>query len=361
MRDESWGLGLEAAVCEACDWSYLVPQDNLPLKCPHCFAVDLSPVESRDGLSDDYRPELILPYRVAPDSLAQDLQDFAKNIWFAPRDLNSQNLKARLQRIYLPMWLVDSQVQATWQAEAGFNYEAISHRDKYNQNQGGWVSQRVTETRVRWEPRLGRLNRSYDNITAPALEQHQTLRRQLGPYKLEAARPYQADMAMHSFVRLPNRSPADAWPEAVPALQTTAADECRRACRADHWRDFRWTASYDHHHWTLLLLPLYTTYYLDDEQHPQQILINGQTGFVSGSRRASMRRAQRVALVIAVIAIIIFVLSLIVGIASIFVPRLLIIAGVGLITAFIVGLLAILPVAIAWQFNRTGNASAKLK
>ena len=64
---------------------------------------------------------------------------------------------------------------------------------------------------------------------------------------------------------------------------------------------------------------------------------------------------------IAVVAIIIFVLSLIVGIISIFLPRLLVIAGIGLITAIIIGLLAILPVAIAWQFNRAGNDSTKPK
>ena len=188
----SWNINLEAAICEHCDWSYLLPAGVLPVYCPHCFEAPLSSLAGQaDSLSYSQPPELILPFTVSNEKLAQNIQHFAGGIWFAPGDLNPQNLKERLQRIYLPMWLVDSDVEATWQAEAGFNYDVVSHQDRFDENRGGWVSQQITETRIRWEPRLGRLRRIYHNTIAPALEEHIQFQRKLGQYNLKAARPYQ--------------------------------------------------------------------------------------------------------------------------------------------------------------------------
>jgi hypothetical protein len=356
----AWGVDLQAAICEHCDWSYLLPVGLLPAYCPHCFQTLLTSLTGQvDDLLYSQPPELILPFAVSTEKLAQNIQTFAKGIWFAPGDLNPQNLKERLQRIYLPMWLVDSDVQATWQAEAGFNYEVVSHRDQFVEKRGGWVSQQVTETRIRWEPRLGQLTRTYQNTVAPALEEHTPLQQKLGQYNLKAARPYHAQAITDAFIRLPNRLPADAWPDAIPPIREAAAEECRQASSADHFRQFRWQATYPNLNWTLLLLPVYVTYYLDDDKNPQPILIHGQTGQLSGPRRASMKQAQRTALIIVGVAAAIFILSLILAIVSIFAQRLFPAAVIGLIVALIIGLLALIPIVIAWRFNRTHKSETE--
>jgi hypothetical protein len=179
--------------------------------------------------------------------------------------------------------------------------------------------------------------------------------RRLGRYNLKAGQPYQANAIEQSLIRLPNRSPVDAWPDAIPPLQTSAAEECQQAAEADHIRDFRWSPDYRDQNWTLMLLPAYMSYYLDDQHTPQPVLIHGQTGQLSGPRRASMKRAQRAAIIIVVIAAVIFTLSVLLAGASFFVPPLFIVAGLGLALAIIIGMLAIAPVIIAWQFNRTNS------
>jgi hypothetical protein len=351
--NSSWGINLKAAICENCDWRYLLPAELQPPTCPHCFQTPLTLLEEQSqDTAGNHPPELIIPFSVSPEHLNRNIQQFAGGIWFAPADLKAQNLQSRLQPLYLPMWLVDSQAQATWQAEAGFNYEAVSHRDSFDDKRGGWHSQQITETRIRWEPRVGRLTRDYHNIAAPALEEHFELARRLGQYNLEAGRPYQSQKVGQALVRLPNRTPTDAWPDVVPAFQTAAGEECRRAAAADHIRDFRWAAEYHHQNWTLLLLPLYTTYYLDDDNRPQPVLIHGQSGQPSGPKRASLRRARRVALIITAVAAIIFMLSLMVAGISLFMPPLFIVAGLGVALAIMVGLLAVAPPIIAWQINR---------
>lgn len=349
---ESWGADLAAVVCEACDWSFLKPE-NLQLdRCPHCFRPGLKRIDAQvSQLPYTQPPELCLPYTLSEAQLSQAIQNFAGGIPYPPQDLNPTALQVRLQRVYLPMWLVDAGVSATWKAEAGFNYQVVSHQDRYSGS--GWTSQQVKEGRIRWEPRLGRLERRYLNVAAPALEEHPRLRDRLGAFDLSTARPYQPGDTQKAFVRLPDRPPQDAWSDAQLALQATAAEECRQAARADHLRQFAWQPAYTDQNWTQLLLPVYAAYYLDDEQQAQSLLIHGQSGKIDGQRRASMQRATRAALVWLGAAALIFVLGLILAGASLILPPLLALGIIGLALGLVTGLGAIVPLGRAWMFNRS--------
>lgn len=352
MRDEAWGVSLQSVICEQCDWSYLLPAGLSSLRCPHCFQKQLTPLTLPTDLPP---PELVIPFSLPADKLSQQLRQFSQGIPFAPRDLQPGQLEARLRRLYLPLWLVDGQVTAVWQAEAGFNYEVVNHQEIYNETSGGWKSQQYTETRLRWEPRLGRLSRSYQNISAPALEEQALVQSHLSRFELKAAQPYRAEAIEQAVVHLPSRAPDDAWPDAVPAFQSAAVEECRRACQADQFRHFRWTADYANKHWTLLLLPLFVTYYLDDDNQPQPVFIHGQFGGVTGRRRASLKRAQRWTWWIAGVALAVFGCSLLGLLATLFDRVWLGVAGLGLLVAIVIGLAALVPVVIAWWFNRANR------
>jgi hypothetical protein len=322
--------------------------------CPHCFRQAPAQLStSFEQLPYSQPPELVLPFTVSSEVLADRIRTFAGHIYFAPVDLEPQQLLARLQRLYLPHWLVDVQVQALWRAEAGFNYEVVSHRDEYDQRQGGWRSDEITETRINWEPRLGRLTRTYHNIDAPALEEDAVLQRRLGRFDLATAQPYKVQDTVGAIIRLPNRPPTDAWPEAVPALRHRAAEECRRAATANHLREFQWSADYDNLNWTQLLLPVLTTYYLDDDGNPQPLLIHGQTGQIFGSRRASPKRARQTALVIALVGLATFILSLFTALGAFFEPSLGMVAGIGIVLSMLILLAAIVPIVIVWEFIRS--------
>jgi hypothetical protein len=278
------------------------------------------------------------------------LQQFASRIPYPPQDLAPGNLRRRAKRVLLPVWLVDAQAQALWQAEAGFDYEVVSHRDQFAG--GGWSSQRVKEARIRWEPRLGQLMRSYTNIPAPALEEHRQLREQLGGHDLTAAEPYQPNVISNTILRAPDRSPQDAWGDARAAIQAAAADECRRAAGADHIRQFAWQPEFSAENWTLLLLPVFTTVYYDDDNNPQPVWINAQTGQLSGKRRASPKRATRAAGIWLAVAAAIFLVSLALTAAAALLPMLLALSVIGFIVAILAGVGAAVPLFRVWAFNR---------
>ena len=125
-----------------------------------------------------------------------------------------------------------------------------------------------------------------------------------------------------------------------------AADECREATKADHIRQYKWQAQYEGRQWSLLLLPVYSTWYLDDSRRPVPILLHGRTGQLSGIKRASMKRAKRVTVLLAVLAGLLFLLTL---------ALLLLEPSLTLLTAvltFFAGIGAIFPIAYVSFFNR---------
>ena len=351
--DYGWGISLGAFVCENCDWRYFHSFESIPKLCPHCFRPTLSTLDQNEiSHLITNPPELYKSFTVDQDIVKKELLKFVKGIRFAPKDLSIQNLERRLNRIFLPKWLVDAAVKATWEAELGYDYQVVSHRERYDQNSRGWKTQEITETRIRWEPRVGRLDRTYHNIHAPGLEDDADLLQIIGNYDLSKVQHYEVSGLSNAYVSLPNRSEGDAWTAALPSFQSAASGECKLAAAADHIRQFRWKPTYDSHNWTLLLLPIYTTYYIDDAGAPQVVLLHGRTGRVHGARKASMKRARRISLMMVTAATVIFLLSVVVALGSMFLQPLIILAGVGLLLSILLLILAGIPVGLVWQFNR---------
>jgi hypothetical protein len=177
----------------------------------------------------------------------------------------------------------------------------------------------------------------------------------LGDYDLGQRDDYSPEAAGQAAVRIPSMEPEQAWPGAQAALARTARAECQQAAGADHIRDFALQADYENLNWTLLLLPAYVTWYQEGGQ-AWPLLVNGQSGRVSGPRRASARKAKIVSLVLGAIALILFVAG---GLGSllgaVFAPALAI-GGTILVLGVLLGIAAPIPAISVWAFNRRSSS-----
>jgi hypothetical protein len=295
-------------------------------------------------------PELVVPFHIAETELRTSLGKFAKSLWLAPADLNEGALFSRIQAIFLPMWLVDAQVQGEWQAEMGFDYEIVSHREQFKNS--GWQTERVKEQRVRWEQRLGRLNRRYENQAAPALEEQEQVDAKIGRFNLKESKPFQPGDLADAIVHLPNRPIEDAWNEVVVLLKTAVTQDCRLASEADHIRGFKWSPHFASQLHTQLLLPVYTSYYLDDDSRAQMVLLHGQTGKLHSTKRASMKQARRMAGIILAVAAVLLLLTLgLLGLGFAVAEDALAWAGLVGVLTIGVGGTAVIPPLYAWYIN----------
>lgn len=339
-------------VCEHCDWKFIFEAAEEVPTCPHCFEAKITIYSSMEDLSVLAVPELVIPHALSTSSLELAIRKFSTGIPFPGKDLNTKTLLARLKRVYFPSWLVDGDVSATWHGEIGYDYTVASHIDSYSDSQGNWVSREVEENRIRWEPRVGRLSRRYENILCGALNISKNAELNIRDQDLGNSNRFAPDFLKDTFCRLPDRDQNDAWADGTLAFLLQAREECRLACNGNHVRNYQWKPEFSDLNWTLLLHPIYTTYYTDDQNKIQRLVIHGQNGTISGRRLASMQQAQAKSLNILIVASLLFLMSLILGAASILLPAIFILAVLVGIVSIVTAILTVWPIFKVWQFNR---------
>jgi hypothetical protein len=348
-----WGGKLTPCACTNCQAVFFVRTAEVPEICPRCLHRSTATAVDTRSKTLQHTPELVIPFGIQESTITRAVDIFAAQIPYPPHDLTAANIAKRMRPHYLSAWLVDTEVEASWQSEMGFNYQVVSHQDRFNQASNRWISQEIQETRIRWEPRLGSLSRKYQNIAAPALEDEKLIQRAVGEFDLAMAKPYESELLPeNAYIEMPNRSTEDAWADAVIHLHKLAGEDCRLAGNADHIRNFRWEPRFDRNQWSLLLRPTYTSFYLDDDQQTHRIVIHGTTGALHGSRIASMQRAQTRALNLVILAAAIVFIGLLAGAAGLLFPPVIFVSAILILIGVGVGVGAVVPLVQVWQFNR---------
>ena len=349
-----WGAPLTAVHCAHCGEAHLAPEGETFSRCPFCLQGSVAP---QPAYLREEPPEQVLPHEISGANLTSALKQWASGIWFRPPGLKADSLAQRARRYLIPLWLVDGRVEANWRADVGFDYQVVTHQDRYREGDG-WHSQEIKETRVRWEPRAGRLNRSYENLTTPALDDHGDLMAQLGDFDLSHCTDYSPELVKGAVVRIPSLEPDAAWPSAEAAFTRAAEAECRQAADADHIRDFARQANYSNLNWTMLLLPAYVAWYQEGERI-WPVLINGQSGRVSGARRASARKANITSAVIGAIVLLLLLTGGGLMLLGAVAPPAAIVGGLLFLIGLLMMLIAPIPAIGVWVFNRRSTSDSQ--
>jgi hypothetical protein len=345
--EEIWGLPRQPAGCPNCKQVHLVEAIQIGGICPHCVRDKL---EAQPALLRLEPPEHLIPFNVSKEELYSTLKKFTDIVWIRPDDFNPEALFKRLMPVFWPEWLVDSQVVGYWSAEMGYDYQVKSSEEIFSAGQ--WQTREVVETRVRWEARAGQIQRSYNNIRVPGMEDNQQLTQMVGSYPINPSVPYHPNKIGQAALRVPDLSPESAWPLAQAKLDQAAGKDCAQAAAAQHLRNFNLRAGYESVNWTQLLLPVYVTYYTDDEGQAHAVYINGQTGAAGGVRLASQRKGWIWTGISLVIAAVLFLLGLISFVTSPMAAPLGILGVLLVLFGLGMAVFAILPAIWPWRWNR---------
>lgn len=346
-----WEQPLQPAHCPKCGIAHLIPRELQKALCPACFGAHLEP---QPTIIRPEPPELLLDFAITPAQVQTHFTDWLKGIWLHPKELSPAVLTQRLTRTFVPMWLVDGKVTGIWQAQMGYDYEVASSQEVYRS--GRWETRKLTETRIRWEPRTGTAERAYQNLSIPALDEHAHLMGGLGKYQLDTASRYSATPLKNASIRVPSLLPEAAWPLAKSGFDRLTAKDCQKAAAAQHVDEFVFEADYLEQNWTQLLLPVYTTAYRDEDGKVYPILIHGQNGKIFGLRRASQRQARNWSLGITAVALVCFVLGLLCAAGTALLPPLGAVSLLFFGGALLVGIIAPIPAIWAWNFNKEKDA-----
>lgn len=345
--EEIWKLNLEYLVCPACSRAFLVPEGNPINTCPQCLDGQLQ------TFSAPLRPEaseLLIPFRIQQGDLPAKFSGFCKDLWLAPTDFSAKKLSDRSIPLFFPLWLVDATCEGTWEAEAGFNYQVQSSREVYRD--GVWQSQSVQETRVRWEKRLGQINRRYQNVAVRAVEDHAVWFSSLGQFDFSKSIPYDPAKISHAVLRSPDILPEKSWPDAEIHLKKLIEKDCQQASDAQQIRGFSAMVDYFDQNWTQILLPVYTSYYTADDQQKIQVLVNADTGQIYGPKIASQKKGWKTAGIIGGVGLGFIFLSILLFLITPLFPPIGVLATILMVIGIGLAVFAIVPAVYPWLWNR---------
>jgi hypothetical protein len=349
---EIWGITRQPAGCSHCQRAHLIESSRIGQTCPSCATGKL---EAQPAVLRPEPPELLIPFRVSREEITSNLKIFTNAVWIRPDDFQVDRLLSRLTPVFWPEWLVDSLIVGTWSAEMGFDYRVKSSEETYRS--GSWQTRELIETRIRWEPRAGQIARRFDNIQVPGMEDHSILLKMAGGYQTGEPLPYDSSRIGQASLRVPDLSPESAWPHAQASFEKTAGASCKQAAAAQHVRNFNLLAEYEALNWTQLLLPVYITFYSDDQGQSYPVYINGQTGRVGGPRLASQRKGWIWAGVLLAIAVVLFLGGIISFAATPLLPPLAVVGTILVVLGLVLGVSALIPAAWPWRWNREQQAA----
>ena len=268
------------ASCDRCGADHLVP-DGVLGPCPSCGRAELSP--SASAGSDVARPELVVPFVLdAEAALAALVAHVKEGGWFLSGDLGREALRKTLRRAWWPQWLVDAELDGVFSLEVGFDYQVKSNKERFDGSR--WTVVEEIDTRIRWEPRVGRIRRRLHNVETPALVGAAGWSARVGATDRGTARDFVDADLEDVAVRLPDLPPDAAGGPALPALTDAAGALARSGAAAAHKRDITLAGRWSDQHWTWLLLPVWTASYADGGGQRWLLVVNGQTGAVTGAR-----------------------------------------------------------------------------
>lgn len=271
--DLGWGMSRKAVSCGGCGATTTFDAGVAASRCAFCGApsvVEAPPSETM------VRPEGLLPFRVDRNTATTRFRGWLTSLWFRPNDLTQKSALSELKGVYVPFWTFDAATHSAWTADAGFDY----HVQVQVEENGQLVTR--TETRTRWEPAEGVLERFFDDVPVPASKGlPPDLARAVEPFPTAELVPYEPSYLSGFFAE----EYAVAVKEALSSARERMTEELYAACGnevpGDRFRGLNVRTEWSGLAYKNGLLPLWIAAY-QYAGKPYRFLVNGVTGKTDG-------------------------------------------------------------------------------
>jgi len=274
-EQRGWQAKKISVKCQSCQAISVFDPERVAQRCDFCGSSALVPYEET---KDAFRPESLLPMKLAEDAVRDSIRAWYGNRWFAPNALKNAALTDTVKGLYIPYWTFDAQVHADWTAESGYYYyETEEFRDGNGQVQTRQVQ------KIRWQPSAGSLDHFFNDELVPASRgvQEEMLRK-IEPF------PTTSDLVAYNAGYLSGwvveRYQIDLVAAATEARNEMEA-EMQHLCAAqvpgDTHRNLQVQNDFSGQTFKHILVPIWLLNYNYGDRN-FQVVINGYTGAIAG-------------------------------------------------------------------------------
>lgn len=283
-----WDARKTSVKCQSCHAISVFDPDKVGKRCDFCGSSALVPYED---VKDAFRPESLLPLKISEVRARELIRAWYGKQWLAPNNLNKLALTDTVHAVYLPYWTFDAQVEARWSADSGTYYYTGSGKNRRRE--------------VRWTPASGDIAHFFDDeLVCASTGMQTTMLRRVEPFPTTELVPYDSGYLAGWTVERYQIDLVAAAEHSRALMNEKLRALCAQQIPGDTYRNLEVFPNYSGQTFKHMLAPVWLMTYVYGKTS-YQVVINGVTGQLAGSRPWSWIKITLLAIVIAIIAIII--------------------------------------------------------
>src|SRR2546423_6833247 len=269
-----WQAKKTSVRCQQCNAISVFDPERVGQRCDFCGSSALVPYEE---IKEAFRPESLLPMKLAEPQVRDSIHQWYRTRWFAPNKLKTRALTDTVRGLYVPYWTFDAQVHAEWTAESGYYYYET---ETYTDANGRTQSRQVRK--VRWVPSSGSLNHFFDDELVPASRGVQLdLLRGVEPFPTKELAAYNPGFLSGWVVERYQLDLVSAARNSREQMDAELRAMCAAQVPGDTHRNLEVCASYSGQTFKHILVPIWLLSY-DYGRRAFQVVINGFTAQIAG-------------------------------------------------------------------------------
>ena len=285
-----WDAEKTTVRCQSCQAISVFDADKIGRRCDFCGASQLVPYAQ---VKDAFRPESLLPLRIAEPKARELIRAWYSRQWLAPNALGSKALTDTVKGVYLPYWTFDAHADAEWSAESGSYY--------YTTENGKQVQH------IHWTHASGNLSHVFDDQLVPASRGVNPGRlRGIEPFPMGELIPYDAGYLAGWTVERYQIDLVAAAARSREQMEAEVRQLCAQAVPGDTQRNLVVRATFTDQRFKHILVPIWLMTYTYGATS-YQVVINGVTGRLSGGHPWSWIK---ITLLVIVVLFLLFLASL---------------------------------------------------
>jgi hypothetical protein len=281
---QGWKAEKTSVRCQSCRAVSVFDAGKVGRNCEFCGSAQLLPYEEPEPA---FRPESLLPLKVAEAGARDLIRRWYSRQWFAPNALAKRALTDTVKAVYLPFWTFDAHAYARWTAESGTYYYTGSGKSR--------------RRHVRWRPASGELSHVFDDeLVCASTGIHRGRIRDVEPFPTQEVIPYDPGYVAGWVVERYQIDLRQAAAAALEQMRATLRSMCARQVPGDTHRNLEVDATFSRQHFKHILAPVWLVSYVYHAKS-YQVIVNGVTGKIAGERPWSWIKITLLVLVILIV------------------------------------------------------------
>lgn len=282
--------------CTGCGAQIEMDKNETATQCPYCGSNYVLAKKQEEVMV----PDAVIPFQLDEHAVKEKFGKWMKGRWLAPGKLKHLYQNGGFRGIYLPYWTFDAQAECWYTAQGG-RERKVHYKDSEGNDR--------TKVEVDWYFTKGHFHHFFDDIQIPASKRFGNgMFKGIGNFDFKRQVPYAPEyisgfLAENFSVGL-EEGHKTAIREMDSSLTSMASDDVRR--RYDRVKDVHINRNFTDETFKYLLLPVYSTSYSFNGKD-YNVIINGQSGQVSGEYPKSPVKIALIVIVIVAILLWIFI------------------------------------------------------